>query len=783
MVARNNPILANKEDANFREALKLFDSKQYKKALKLVEANIKKNSSHAESLALKGVLNHHLGHKAEAKPFITKAVSKEPGNYLVDHLAGIYFRTIDDYPEAAKWLKASIDNGSPNRAILRDLALLQSQIRDYKNLRDTRQAYLEFQPGYRANWTATAIAQHLNKDYNAAVNTLTKIEDIIKPHLTEADLYEQSECCLYKNYIVNEAGNYTKALELLEKDEKEITDRLSFLEYKAKYLVLLGQNEEASLIYRQLLQRNPDNVDYYTLLETALGTSSKPFEYRLKLYEKLARFYPRSDPPKFIPLTFLPSDHPSFEQKARDYVESQLKRGVPSTFVNIKPLYKNIEKLKVIEKIVLEFFKLQAPSLNPTVTVWSKYFLAQHYLYLNDLVKANDYIDSALDHSPTLVELYIVKARIIKHFGDYEKASQIMNEARELDLQDRFINSKTTKYLLRANKVNEAIDCISLFTKLDDDAVNGCKDLHLMQVNWVLIESAEAYTRIYHDYEKQLKDLSPEDSSEESLAAEQELKENIDIFKGLALKRYHAVIDNFKIFFDDQFDFHSYCMRRATPRDYIETLKWEDKLHSTPIYVRTIKGLSSVYWEIYEQQQKQKEMEASNEDKESSPAKSKKSNKNKKKKEKAQNIKRKAELISKVESTKEDPDPLGAKLLTDLVNNANGKILDLLLEYIKKLTTEADSYQITWELAFKLYKENSKYVLALQALKNLDRILKQGQPDKKFKVIAKSAIELLHAAENDPNSPAAIAKVVEKGLQGIFPELSEGKAKFEEIYA
>lgn len=42
MVVKRGPILANKEDSNFNEALKLYESKQYKKALKLVEQTLKK---------------------------------------------------------------------------------------------------------------------------------------------------------------------------------------------------------------------------------------------------------------------------------------------------------------------------------------------------------------------------------------------------------------------------------------------------------------------------------------------------------------------------------------------------------------------------------------------------------------------------------------------------------------------------------------------------------------------------------------------------------------------
>lgn len=739
-MASRKPIFANKEDANAREALKLYESKQYKKALKLVDQNLKKNSSHAESLALKGCINHQLGHTADAEPYIVKALAKEPANYLVNHLAGIYYRSVENYPEAAKWYKAAVDHGSQNTPILRDLSLLQLQIRDFKNLRDSRQQFLESQPGYRANWTAVAVSHHLNKDYDAAVSTLAKIEDIIKEHLQEQDRYEQSECVLYKNMIIGEAGNCSRALEELRKDSDEIRDRASYMEYEAKYLLYLGKQKEALLLYRKLLQRNPDNEAYYTLLETALGTPSGSIDLRLKLYDKLALFYPRADPPQFLPLAFLPASHPEFRARASKYILAQLKRGVPATFVNVKPLYKNKQKRGVILEIVLDFFATEVPKLAPTVFVWANYFLAQHYLYLGELTQATEHVDAALAHSPTLVELYILKARVTKHLGQFQEAARIMQEGRALDLQDRFINSKTTKYLFRANEIDKAVDTISLFTKLDEGAVNGLKDLHTMQANWVLIESAEAYTRLYREQLEKVKTL-PEDEVNDA-------QDIADLYRGLALKRYLAVVKVFKIFTNDQFDFHSYCMRRGTPRDYIDMIRWEDKLHSTPIYVRAIKGLSSLYWEIYEFQKEEQAKEDP------------KAKKKKVKKTKPLNIKKKSELILKVESEKDDADPLGAKLLTDLKENPG--LLSELETYAKNLTMAADNYVFTWEFAYDVYLEEKKYVLALQALrlwaKLAESLLVSAKVDQFRKVLA----------EDDTSNPA-IVKVAQKGLESAFP--------------
>lgn len=60
----------------------------------------------------------------------------------------------------------------------------------------------------------------------------------------------------------------------------------------------------------------------------------------------------------------------------------------------------------------------------------------------------------------------MMKARILKRGGDPLGAMESMEAARALDGQDRFLNSKGAKYLLRADKVKEAEACVGLFTKV-----------------------------------------------------------------------------------------------------------------------------------------------------------------------------------------------------------------------------------------------------------------------------------------------------------------------------
>ena len=66
----------------------------------------------------------------------------------------------------------------------------------------------------------------------------------------------------------------------------------------------------------------------------------------------------------------------------------------------------------------------------------------------------------------------MLKARILKRGGDTIGAMKAMGEARALDGQDRFLNSKDAKYLIRADRVHEAEAVVGLFTKVRSLSLN-----------------------------------------------------------------------------------------------------------------------------------------------------------------------------------------------------------------------------------------------------------------------------------------------------------------------
>jgi peptide alpha-N-acetyltransferase len=145
-------------------------------------------------------------------------------------------------------------------------------------------------------------------------------------------------------------------------------------------------------------------------------------------------------------------------------------------------LYQDTQKRAVIEELVdgyrrsLEEGRLPDEFPNdavaepdtdvPTTYLWTLYFLVQHFSHIGRHSHALSLLSLAIAHTPTLPELHTLRGRILKRLGDYHGASIAVNEARLLDGQDRFLNTKSAKYKLRAGLIEDASDTFGLFTKV-----------------------------------------------------------------------------------------------------------------------------------------------------------------------------------------------------------------------------------------------------------------------------------------------------------------------------
>ena len=79
------------------------------------------------------------------------------------------------------------------------------------------------------------------------------------------------------------------------------------------------------------------------------------------------------------------------------------------------------------------------PIESPGCLVWLYHFLGQHYDSVGEHTKALDYINRGLDHTPTLIELYVARGRIYKHAGNIKYATECLDEAQSLGRSYLFI--------------------------------------------------------------------------------------------------------------------------------------------------------------------------------------------------------------------------------------------------------------------------------------------------------------------------------------------------------
>ncbi|KAG2219992.1 hypothetical protein INT45_001891 [Circinella minor] len=684
--------LPPKESAIFKNILKTYEHRQYKKGLKLADSILKKFPEHGETMAMKGLFLNNLQKKEEGYDYVKRGVQNDLTSHICWHVYGLLHRADKNYAEAAKCYTHALKYNKNDIHILRDFALLQTQMRQYDALIETRTQLLQQRPTNPPFWIGLAVAYQLAGKPDKALNVLTSHEESVKDI---GNKIEHSELLMYHNSLLEEMGDHKGALEHLEKIENEVMDKRALREKRAELQSKLGQKDEAEKGYWGLVEENPHDRAYIKALLTLKGLDEESkradaYRFLTETYDK----YPKSKAIENLVLEYAEGD--KFNLKIDTVLQNALRKGIPSLFASTKKYYSNSEKHAVIEKLVLSYresleksgsFTPDGQKEPPTALLWTLYYIAQHYDYHSQHDKAISTIQAAINHSPTVVELYMTKARILKHQGHLDKAADQMNIARELDLQDRFINSKCAKYMLRVNRIEEAEEILALFTRKDVPAV---QDLVDMQCQWFNIEEGYAYLR-QKEY-------------------------------GKALKRFHIIEKIYDDIYDDQFDFHTYCTRKMTLRAYVSLLRYEDHVRDHHFYLRAAKGAVEAYLALADKSSNGDGLDESG----MTEAEKKKARSKARKAElKAQKTNEKKEEVpvakKQPDGTKQpvDQDPNGEKYLHTKTP------LEDAMQFIKQLQLVAPHSIDTHNLGFEVYLRQSQWVLALRSLLKVTEINKE----------------------------------------------------------
>ena len=649
---------------------------------------------------------------------------------------GLLHRADREYNESIKAYKQALRIDSENLQILRDLSLLQVQMRDLSGFVKTRNTILSLKSNQKINWLTYAVAKHLNGDLEGAVSVIDIYIGTVPEDSDELKRgYESSELAMYKNRLLSEMpDNLKAALDHLGECKKVVVDETAWLMTKGTYQLRLGSYEDAQQTFMSLLDRGLTE-DYRVhsgymcaLLEvddetcqaaaklkgTRTLATMKPLtgdqrQALLKTYQgNLAERFPRSAAVRRIPLTLLEGE----ELKAAidAYCRKGLSKGVPSLGCDLSALLLVKQEGKFVPAtdpvdvrahsttaMVADLVDAYIASLStdskfpngessesPSTIMWAWYLRSYLHEICGEYSAALAMVDKAIEHTPTGVDLYELKARILKASGDIEAAAGCLDVGRDLDKQDRYINNQTTKYMLQANKAEVALERISLFVKHEGNPEQMLSD---MQCSWYELELAECLRR----------------KSE----------------WGKSLKKFTSVVKHFEDWHEDQFDFHSYCIRKGTLRAYSDVLRFEDELWGLDNYARAAEGVSRLYLHLYDNPNLTKEDEEPDYSS-MTAAERKKAKAIARKKKKAAEKKMEEEKAAAAEAAKANQKKGAKPAVIDEDPNGEALLKRDPLEEAKKfsaiLSRHAPSRLSTWLLQYDVAIRRKKTVLAMQAL-------------------------------------------------------------------
>lgn len=141
---------------------------------------------------MKGLILNCMGKHEEALEIVKKGLTSDIKSHICWHVFGLVQRSDKKYDEAMKAYKMALRIEPENLQILRDLSLLQIQMRDLEgyrvisisvkkirlvfSIKDSRYQLLVLRPTNKMGWIGYASAYHLLKDYDSALDIINEFK-------------------------------------------------------------------------------------------------------------------------------------------------------------------------------------------------------------------------------------------------------------------------------------------------------------------------------------------------------------------------------------------------------------------------------------------------------------------------------------------------------------------------------------------------------------------------------------------------------------------------------
>ena len=571
MVDTNNP--------EFQMALKEFDAKRYEKVEKLCDRMISKNPKDDQALALKG-LNYYFLQKPElGEQILKQALKANFKSPVAWHFYAIFHKERGNYSQAMKSYNKALNFAPTNFNIIRDLSYMQLYLRQLDSFVQTCKLGVENKPGMLINWVTLAFSYSLVKDYKSALAALNSVEKLGKETLKKNDIHELK---LFNAMIQSKDKKYEEAMNYLIHFKSELIDKPMVYDMIVQNAIKAKKYNIGLDYCTKALNLNPDNINlilYYFIMKinqndfqpktyNDLLNIQENYKYLKDMTEvlyELKNNYPKSKIIKNLELSF--SQNEEFEKKFENYFINQLEITIPSIFINIQFIYKlQPHKIKIIQKI-LDKYNANIKSSSkindnldlPIHVAWVYFYEAQHYLFLSELEEAINYINVAIDITPSVIEFYMVAAKIFKHSYMIDNYILAYDKARMLDVGDRYLNAKTAKIYLRSGDIEKNSELMKEFVS---DPLTE-ENIKFTETLWYLNECGGAFL----------------------------IKKNI-------IRSHYCfrnVINVFLAIIKDQVDFYNFCLRRNMLKDLYHTIVFLNGIAKNKYVIQALIKIDIIY--------------------------------------------------------------------------------------------------------------------------------------------------------------------------------------------
>jgi hypothetical protein len=511
-------------------------------------------------------------------------------NSKVWHFYALFHKEQKNYVQAVKCYTFANKYEPDNLTIIKDLSNLLLFLGRFEDFSKYSRDCVTIKSSLSINWVQYSLAEFFLGNYEEALHL---IDSVIKNFEDTMKKQECHEVILFKSKILYKLNKFEECIELLENElNKRCVDKITFYDNIINCCVKTKNVEKGINFSKLSLKVNPENIltylNYFNLKVNDLNLTKyddifkleENSEVRKKIYEILTKeIEPELKKVKIteklkLGLAF----GEEFKKLFIQYFFKSIKSNLPSFFNNIKFIYQYPQqknKISVIEEIVSsniskiesentlskEILDLNKDNSNlsiPPVFIWVYYFASQHYDILGESEKALLYINKAIKSTPSVVEFFMVKSKILKHNLLFDEAEKAMGKAKDLDLSDRYLNAKHAKAMVRKGDVDKSAEIMMEFVK------NPLIEENMLryQCLWFKLETGMAYI-------KQGKLL-------------------------LAHRMFKGVLDNFKEMFEDQSDFYNYSLRRYMLNDFYNLILHTKKMYKNKVVISSLFNLDLI---------------------------------------------------------------------------------------------------------------------------------------------------------------------------------------------